>query len=164
MLKKVRVKIVTERFPLSGSLFEGKGVSEASKGEGSERMEVMTQAAYLDDGARVSISYEESEATGLEGSRACISFHKHEPGLISMTRTGSVKTALVFEQGRRHHCVYQTPIMPFEVCVHTSKVQNALESEGVLKLDYAVELRGAQAERSKMTLTLLPAPDAPRGK
>ncbi len=159
MLKKVRIKIVTERIEMQGSLFEG-GVIEKKTAE-SERLELVVQGRYHDDGTRVSIGYTESDVSGMEGSKTTISYQKNAPGLVTMMRTGAVKTALVFEKGRRHHCVYQTPIMPFEVSVHTTEVNNDIEGEGKLFLDYAVELRGAQAERTKMTLTLLPVFDRP---
>ena len=45
--------------------------------------------------------------------------------------------------------------MPFEVCVHTMKVENQLLTDGVLRLDYIVEIRGAQAERTKFQMEIL---------
>ena len=111
----------------------------------------------------MAISYDETAVSGMEGSRATISYQKSEPGLISMLRTGSVKTALTFEQGRRHECVYQTPFAPFEVCVQTNSVKNALETMGTLDLDYIVELKGAEGEHTKMRIILSPVCDKPRG-
>ena len=70
-----------------------------------------------------------------------------------MIRSGSVSTSLVFEQGKRHRCVYKTPYMPFEVCVHTLKVDNKLAAEKSLYIDYIIEIRGAKAERTKLQMT-----------
>ena len=78
-----------------------------------------------------------------------------QAGIVSMIREGAVSTVLVFEEGKRHHCIYNTPIMPFEVCVHTMKVENKLVDEGWLDLDYIVEIRGAQAERTKFRMEIL---------
>ncbi len=171
MLKKVRVHIVSERREAVGSLFEtptgqllpidGAGIKEAPNAE-PERIEMMLEGSYRDDGARVTLTYKESELTGMEGSTTSVSFHKGSPGVISMLRDGSVKTAMVFEEARRHFCVYQTAIMPFEVCIYTKRIENALESEGQLVLDYAVELKGAQAEHNHFTLRVLPAFDRPK--
>lgn len=148
---------------MTGSLFGEEPVAKQTEHTAPQRVELMTEGSYLDDGARVSISYKESAQSGLEGSRATVSFCKNAPEQILMLRTGSVKTRLVFEEGMRHHCVYQTPMMPFDVCVHTAKVCNALEKEGTLLLEYVVELRGAEPEHTKMTLKLLPAYDTPQG-
>ena len=162
MLKKVKIKIITDREEAAVGLFENIVVPLAEKGA-PEHSEMTVEGAYHDDGTRVAISYDESAATGMEGSRATISFQKSEPGLISMLRTGSVKTALLFERGRRHICVYQTPLAPFEVCVQTSTVKNAVEAMGTLDLDYMVELKGAQAEHTRMKIIISPAFDKPRG-
>lgn len=164
MLKRVRLKLETTRIATEASLFDDRAQASA-QGENPEntpeRTEFLTEARYLDDGTRVTISYDEGIGTGLEGSRVAISYLKSEPQLVSMTRTGSVKTAMIFESGRRHTCVYQTPIMPFEVCVLTKKVCNGIENEGVLLLDYLVELHGAQAEHTCIRLSLLPDAQKP---
>ena len=42
--------------------------------------------------------------------------------------------------------------MPFQIGVFALSVDNRLESDGVIALDYLIEIRGAQAERCKMTM------------
>ena len=163
MLKKVRIKIVTDRTEMAGSLFEDGALTLPSSSAVPTHEESVREGRYHDDGTRVAISYEEGELSGMEGSRVTLSFYKESPALVTMLRTGSVKTALTFEAGRRHVCVYQTPYAPFDVCVQTGKVQNALHTLGTLHLDYVVGLKGAQPEHTKMTLTLLPAFDKPIG-
>ena len=162
MLKKVRIRIVTDRTDAATGLFDKSAVFDTQSSE-NEHSEMTVVGRYHDDGIRVAISYDESELSGMEGSRATVSYQKNEPGVITMLRTGSVKTALLFEKGRCHECVYQTPIAPFDVCVQTDDVKNSLEGVGVLYLDYTVELKGAQPQRTKMTLTLLPDFDRPQG-
>lgn len=155
MLKKVRVHITTDRCELLESLFEGVRREGAPDTE-REHLEMTVEARYHDDGARVSIAWDESDASGMQGSRTSVSYQKSAPGVVTMMRTGAVKTALVFERGQRHHCLYQTPVMPFEVAVATSAVKNEIEAAGKLFLDYAVELRGGTCERTKMTMEILP--------
>ena len=101
------------------------------------------------------LTYEESEITGMEGSRTSVIFDLDSPGLVSMIRNGTVSTALVFERGKRHHCVYNTPIMPFEICVRTIKVENDILEQGRLRLDYVIEIRGAKAECTKFELDII---------
>ena len=161
MLKKVRVRIVTDRRELKGSLFETPlgqylPTGEDDVKEEKEHLELVMEGRCLDDGARFSVSYKESELTGMAGAVTSLSFLKKEPGLVTMVRSGTMRTALVFEEGRRHLCVYETPLMPFEVSVHTKKVKNRLLTDGTLTLDYAVELRGANAEQTHFSLSLLP--------
>ena len=169
MLKKVRVQIITDRYEVKGSFYNNtieavppEAVAPPRLQGEDEHMEMTVEARYHDDGTRVCISYKESEISGMEGSTTSVSFQKNEPETLSMLRDGTVKTALLFEQGKRHLCIYQTPIMPFEVCVYTRTVRNAIEREGVLEMDYTVEIRGAQAERTRFLMRVLPSFDQPK--
>ena len=162
MLKKVKIKILTDRSDAPVGLFENKA-GPLCEADAPEHSEMSVEGRYHDDGTRVAISYDESELSGMEGSRTTISFQKAEPGVVTMLRTGSVKTALLFEQGRRHECVYQTPLAPFDVCVQTNAVKNAIETMGTLDLDYIVELKGAQAERTKMRILISAVYNKPLG-
>ncbi|MBO5845623.1 MAG: DUF1934 domain-containing protein [Clostridia bacterium] len=120
-----------------------------------EAIELSTEGIMKIADGRVELLYEESEITGMEGSQTSVIFDLASPGLVSMIRNGSVSTALVFEKGKRHHCVYNTPIMPFEICVRTIKVENDILDQGRLRLDYVIEIRGAKAERTKFELDII---------
>lgn len=161
MSSEVRVKLKSIRFEVEASLFSGEEDWEGAYSGGElceaepEIIEINTLGKRHLERGRVEISYEETEATGMAGSRTALSFLVEQPGIVSMTREGTVSTALVFEEGKRHHCLYQTPYMPFEVCVHTLKVENRLAREKVLELDYIIEIRGARAERTKFRMEIL---------
>ena len=103
--------------------------------------------------SRVELVYEESELSGMEGSVTSIGFDRAAPGMISMMRSGVVSTALVFEENKRHICVYQTPFSEFEVCTIARRVENRLLTDGVIELDYLIEIHGAQAERCHMVIS-----------
>lgn len=175
MLKRVRIRLRFRRHASHTHLFEdflngdgpfaGTALGDSlppfamvPEDEPEEEEEENQQTEILCDGRlrltpdTYSLSYEETELTGMEGSDTQVSFLRSQPGLVSMLRSGAVNTALVFEEGRRHICSYQTPLMPFEVCVHTRTVDNRLTNDGVLRLDYFVEIRGAEAEHCRIEL------------
>ena len=113
---------------------------------------------YITDD-RVIIAYDESELTGMEGSHTQVRFERAQDGLVTMMRNGSVNTILVFEEGKRHICIYQTQFMPFEICVFTKSVKNTLLDDGTIELDYIVEIRGAQAERTQFKIEIFEQPE-----
>jgi len=167
MIEYVSVSIVSERSAVKADLFDAvyeKEIAELTEDisimvpeelegeEERETLEMITEGFARVRGGRVEIVYDEGELSGMEGSRTVISYAKGEPGTVSMLRTGAVSTAMVFERGVRHLCTYETPYMPFQVGVFSLQVDNRLESDGVIFLDYLIEIRGAQAERCKMTL------------
>ena len=125
---------------------------ENSAPEGPIEMSSEGELYITDD--RVIIAYDESELTGMEGSHTQVRFERNAPELVTMMRSGNVSTILVFEEGKRHICTYQTPYMPFEICVLTKTVKNDLLENGVIELDYIVEIRGAQAERTQFKIEI----------
>lgn len=160
MKKEVRLKIRSTRYEVEASLFTDdmeystENIVELKDAE-PETVEINTVGHLTDREGRISVSYEETEVTGMDGSSTEVTFMREDGGIVSMIREGAVSTALVFEEGKRHHCVYNTPFMPFQVCIHTVKVENRIIEEGYIDLDYIVEIRGAQAERTKFRMELL---------
>ena len=162
------IDILTSRIEMNLSLFseepENEEAEELSqsfeemlknrKGEMPEPTEMLMEGKLLVAGHRVELVYAESELTGMQGSVTAIGFEPSNPDLVSMVRTGPVRTAMTFEEGKRHICLYNTPFSEFEVCVRTLKVNNRLLEENKLELDYLIEIHGAQAEHCKMTVTV----------
>lgn len=159
MNREIRLKIKSVRYETEESLFSSEEGIETADGEigvrtEPEEVEIQSVGVMRETDGRMEFSYDETEATGMAGSTTTLTYAVDNPELVTMLREGSVSTALVFEEGKRHHCLYQTPFMPFEVCVHTVKVDNRLESDRVLMLDYFVEIRGGRAERTKFCLEI----------
>ena len=103
---------------------------------------------------RVEIVYDEDVVTGMDGSVTTLGFEKTSPSVVTMFRTGPVDTALIFEPGVRHICVYNTPFSAFEIVVCALSVKNDLLESGELYLDYLTEIHGARTERCKMKIRI----------
>ena len=107
--------------------------------------------------ATVAIRYDETELTGMEGAHSTITYRTADRGLVTMIRTGMVSTALTFKAHHRAICTYDTPYMPFSIGIHALTVDNRLDTDGELKLDYIIEIRGARAERCEMVMKITEA-------
>lgn len=118
----------------------------------TEELELWLEGRLVTTSERAELVWLESELTGMEGSTTKLGFSLREPGLVSMLRSGTVNTALVFEQGVRHTCLYHTPFSTFEVCVQGLRVENRLLTDGTMELDYLIELRGNRTERCQMSV------------
>ena len=157
--KEVRIKLRSIIYEVQASLFSDEEDmfldDENVEDPEPQNIEINTVGTKKIEDGRFEIYYDESEVTGMEGASTSISFDLADKGIVTMLREGSVSTALVFEAGRRHHCLYKTPYMPFEVCVNTLSVENKLEKDGTLFLDYLVEIRGAKAERTKFEMKII---------
>ena len=122
--------------------------------DGPEISEMVVEGKLKWALGRFELKYTESELSGMEGSVAAITFSLDDPSLVTLMRSGMVNTAIVFEKGKRNICAYNTPFMPFEVCVQAFKVKNKLHIDGTLYVDYAVEIRGAEAQRCKLYVSI----------
>ena len=164
--EEVRIKIRSELFEVEESLFSDlpededeieEAIADAlpENSDEADVLEINTFGRYTLEDGRATFSYDETEGTGMEGSVTAVTYMADNPNVVSMIREGTVSATLVFEEGKRHHCVYNTPIMPFEICVKTLKVVNRLSINGTLELDYMIEIRGAKAERTKFYMQVL---------
>ncbi len=164
MIKKsIRIKLTSLREATNDSFFDKMLGNELDEFEDEELpleeepegpIEMFSEGELYITDERVIIAYDESELTGMEGSHTQVRFERSCPQLVTMMRSGSVNTILVFEKGKRHICTYQTEFMPFEICVFTKEVRNTLLENGRIELDYIVEIRGAQAERTQFTIEI----------
>ena len=130
---------------------------ETLEEESENRIDVTTEGLIRRRDGRIEIEYFETELTGMAGACTCISFEEQHPEIVTMIRTGSVATALVFEEGKRHVCAYNTDEAAFEICVNTSRVDNRMTSRGgEILLDYCIEFRGASTEHTLIQIHAAP--------
>ena len=115
------------------------------------------EGVILEDGRRVvEISYTEGES--MDDTNTVIRFDPAREREVSIYHTGGVVSALVCEEGVRHITVYQTPIAPFEIALYTKKCRGnfTYSMGGVMELDYIVELRGADLQRTILKIEVEP--------
>ena len=108
--------------------------------EGSpEEMELVTAGTLKRDGAGgYTVSYQETELTGLEGTTTRLYIRD---GQVTLLREGSINSQMVFEEGRRHLSMYETPYGALSIGVNTRRMRSTLgEAGGDLEIDYAIEI------------------------
>lgn len=89
------------------------------------------------------ISYEESALTGLEGVTTTF---RVEPGKVTLTRTGALKSQMVFEQGIAHDSLYQMPFGALMLTVKaTSVFYDIVPDGGVIDLSYEINIENTEA-------------------
>ena len=98
--------------------------------------ELMTEGtmALTEDG--MVLSYEESELTGMEGTTT--TFEVKGPR-VTLTRSGAVNSQMVFEEGRQHTSLYETPFGELSVDIQTSELKhNLTERGGLMEIKYSI--------------------------
>ena len=84
------------------------------------------------------VSYQESELTGLEGTTTKLHI---DGGKVTLLREGNINSQMVFEEGRRHLSMYETPYGELSIGVNTKRMRSTVdEAGGELEIDYAIEI------------------------
>ena len=109
-----------------------------------EVIELVTEGRLMDCGdAGYTLSYQESEITGLEGT---LTTFQVEPDCITLMRMGEFNSQMVFQPGRRHFSMYDTPYGALSIGVNTKKMRADLdENGGEIEIDSAIEIDHAVA-------------------
>ncbi|MCI8688424.1 MAG: DUF1934 domain-containing protein [Lawsonibacter sp.] len=109
-------------------------------------VELVTEGRLAREGDSYTLSYQESELTGLEGTLTTIQV---DGGQVTLLRVGEFNSQLVFQEGRRHLSVYNTPYGAMSVGVHTRHLLAELSDQGGdIEVDYEIEVDHAMAGRN----------------
>lgn len=106
---------------------------------GPDEMELVTSGTLKRDSqGGFTISYQESELTGLEGTTTA--FEIQGPQVI-LTRKGNVNSQMVFEEGKQHTSLYETPFGELAIGIQTSRLRHSLtERGGLMDIQYSISV------------------------
>ena len=117
--------------------------TQTYEGQEPDVIELVTEGTmeFCDGGWN--ISYEESELTGLAGVTTTF---RVEPGRVSLTRTGNLRSEMIFEKDVPHDSLYQMPFgaMMITVCAKYLFF-DILPDGGVIDLLYSIEIENNAA-------------------
>ena len=98
--------------------------------------ELMTEGTMTLTENGMVLAYEETALTGMEGTTT--SFQLQGPQVI-LTRSGTVNSQMVFEEGRQHTSLYETPFGELSVDIQTSVLKhNLTERGGLMEIKYSI--------------------------
>ncbi len=111
-----------------------------------DTMELVTAGRLEREGNSYTLSYQESELTGLEGT---LTTFQIEPERVTLMRVGELNSQMVFEEGRRHMSMYNTPYGAMTIGVNTRHLLAELSDRGgEIEIDYAIEIDHGIAGRN----------------
>ena len=89
------------------------------------------------------ITYEESELTGLAGVTTTF---RVEPGKVTLTRTGSLVSTMVFQEGVSHDSLYQMEFGALMISVQATRIFfDIVEDGGTIDLVYNIIIENTEA-------------------
>lgn len=115
-----------------------------------DAIELMTEGTLEPTEEGMVLSYQETELTGMEGTTT--SFEVRGPQVI-LTRTGGVSSQMVFEEGKQHTSLYETPFGEMAIDIQTSRLRhNLTEQGGLMDLRYSISVNHSVAGRNTFKL------------
>ena len=112
---------------------------QSGAGANEEPIELVT-AGKLEPLGESAIRYltRRARSTGFVGTLTTIQV---EPSRVTLQRIGAVNSQMVFEEGRRHLSMYDTPYGALSVGIHTRKLRSTLDDNGgEVEVLYALEI------------------------
>lgn len=129
---------------------------ESSQWAGGQQLDpvrLMTrgQLSYEKNKDVWNISYDESDATGMRGTRTQVSLFPN--GRVVLSRTGSVEMELEFVKGDQRVEAKSTPYGPVRFSVLTHEVKGSLNEEGgAIELGYSLGFDNRHTISTKLQL------------
>ena len=98
--------------------------------------ELMTEGTMVLTGDGMLLQYEETELTGMAGTTTCFEIRGKQ---VILTRSGTVNSQMIFEEGRQHTSLYETPFGELSVDIQTSVLRHNLsERGGIMDIKYSI--------------------------
>ncbi|MFI3250480.1 MAG: DUF1934 domain-containing protein [Eubacteriales bacterium] len=115
--------------------------------QGEEERISLTTIGTLSQGEEgLLLCYEETITTGLENTTTTFIVEEHQ---TTLKREGELYSQMVFQAGRRHLSLYNTPYGSLTITVHTHKLESSLSYDGGrLEIHYDVEINQEMVGRN----------------
>ena len=118
----------------------------------TDTIELITGGEYSHNGPEIVFSYMESEMTGMEGTRTTF---RVSPKQVTLTREGTLNAQLVFEQGKKHLFLYETPYGSTSMGVDTRRLTHGLgEYGGEMEIDYTIDVDSAVVSENSFVISV----------
>lgn len=99
----------------------------------------------------IEVSYEESEATGFQGSTTFITVSGSS--CVTLKRVGSAPSILIVEDEKRHLCHYSTPYGDINMGITARTIESNIDFDGGdLYLKYTIDVNGSYVSDTEIFL------------
>ncbi|MBQ9249254.1 MAG: DUF1934 domain-containing protein [Oscillospiraceae bacterium] len=120
--------------------------------DNEDHVEFTTDGYYYYEDGIGCLSYEESEVTGLEGTRTSMIVM---PDQVVVDRDGLITSRMIFKEGLKNSFLYETPYGNATMGIDTRKIFRSMdENGGKVEIDYVLDVEHAVVARNKFQITV----------
>lgn len=118
----------------------------------SEEIELITEGIMTKKDDFYLLQYEESEISGMKGTKTSIEVYDK---YVKLVREGTTNSKLFFQTGVEHISLYGNEHAAFEIIIKPRKVNINIDDDGgSLELEYFIETQGVSMSENKLVLTI----------
>lgn len=119
----------------------------------TDTLEFITSGTLVSEGDDCSVSYQETEMTGMEGLVTTLYIHGSDKVVIR--RSGSYDSQLILEKGRKNLSHYNTEAGPMLMSVSARNIIASLKDGlGELFVDYTLEINHQVVSQNQLYITI----------
>lgn len=128
--------------------------SYAGDGEDTD-IELVSECEFYKSDGVFFCEYEESEITGLGGTKTTIEIAKD---YVSLLRRGTVNSQMLFMEGKKTTSLYAMPFGELTIDIHTNSLFSDIdENGGTLKVDYIIDINNVAGGKNTFDIKISPA-------
>lgn len=118
-------------------------------GDLSDVTEFTTEGTLSRKDNKVMLSYEESDAIGVNG---VTTYLRLEDERVVIQKSGKLNSRLLVEKNKRNICHYETEYGPLTIGVFGEMITNNVEKDGSLYLRYTLDVNSAFISRNEIEI------------
>ena len=106
--------------------------------DGPDSLQLVTAGQYGVDSDLICMTWEESELTGMEGTRTSITV---QPKTVVLSREGKTNTTMEFQEGKKSYFLYETPFGSATMGLDTRRIRSSFDFHGGdMEIEYTVDM------------------------
>ncbi len=123
---------------------------------------LLTEAEFEYSNGAYFIDYEESELTGLEGTKTSIEIGDN---YVSLQRSGTVNTNMLFMKDRKTSSYYNTPYGDMQIDIFTDYLNiDVTPKGGKINVDYFIDINNLSTGKNNFEIEIKQAEIAPMSR
>lgn len=114
--------------------------------------ELITYGTYRYKSGAARLCYDESELTGMDGTRTVFDV---KPGEVVLSRRGAVDSRMIFLPGQRSDFLYRTEYGMLTLGLDTRRIDCALDEHGGdMRIDYDLDFERSLVSRNQFIINV----------
>jgi uncharacterized beta-barrel protein YwiB (DUF1934 family) len=127
-------------------------ISSAQLPKKDDVIEVLTPGSYLKESGFYYVEYDETEISGMQGTKTKLEIY---PERLALIREGTTNAKMEFEKNKDYRTLYNTPYGTMEIKIYTKNLKVDINDEGGdIYIDYNMSISGQKPQNTELRINI----------